>query len=457
MSQLFTAQAASYRMILGRSWPIIAANSATPLLGLADTAVIGRMGSVASLGAIALGSLIFSFVFWTFGFLRMGTTGLVSQADGAEDEVEVRATMGRSILLGALIGLILILAQIPIFHFALSVLSGSEEVERSALTYLNLRIWGAPAALATYAIMGGLIGLGHSRTLLLVQLVLNVLNIVLDVTLAGYWGMGVAGIGLGTMIAEWTAAIVALYLLVRILKKRHLDGASFWSWSRLSETRLLVRMVVVNVNIMIRTLCLLVGFGWFTQQGARLGDVTLAANHILLQFISFSAFFMDGIAYATEALVGAAAGARRMDVFNILVRRTGVLAGITASFLSLGVFAFGSTIASMLTDLESVRQATVVTLPFASFYILVSFVAFQLDGIYIGVTRTREMRNAGLASLALFIGVGWPLTHAFGNTGLWLAFIVFIITRAVSLAVLFPRLQKSIAEGGLDNSSSPSR
>lgn len=444
MPQSSVVQAASYRMIVSRSWPIIVANSATPLLGLADTAVIGRTGSVASLGAIAVGSLIFSFVYWTFGFLRMGTTGLVAQVSGSKDEVELRAILGRSILMGASIGLVLVLAQIPIFSLALSILSGSEEVEASAGAYMNIRIWGAPATLASYAIMGGLIGLGRSRTLLVVQIVLNTLNIVLDVTLAGYFGMGVAGIGLGTMIAEWTAALLGLYLMIGILKERHRDGSSFWSWARISDTRQLARMLVVQLNIMIRTLCLLMGFGWFTQQGARLGDVTLAANHILLQFISFSAFFLDGIAYATEALVGAAAGARKAGVFHILVRRTGLLAGVTALLLSLGFLVFGARISKILTDLDLVSQAVVATLPFASFYILVSFVAFQLDGIYIGVTRTRDMRNAGLVSLAIFIAAAWPLTMAFGNTGLWIAFIVFIIARAASLAVLYPRLVKAI-------------
>jgi MATE family multidrug resistance protein len=434
----------SYRTIVSRAWPIIVANSATPLLGLADTAVIGRTGSVASLGAIALGSLIFSFVYWTFGFLRMGTTGFVAQASGAEDELEVRTTLGRSVLMGVIIGLILVLLQVPIFKLALSILSGSEEVEAASSTYLKLRIWGAPAALASYAVMGGLIGLGKSRTLLGVQVVLNSLNIGLDVLLAGYFGMGVKGIALGTMIAEWTAGLLALYLIIRILKQRHTDNTAFWSWSRISEARLLVRTMGVHLNIMIRTLSLLVGFGWFTQQGARLGDVTLAANHILLQFISFSAFFLDGIAYATEALVGAAAGARKKDVFNILVWKTGILAGITALFLSMAFLVFGAGLVRTLTDLEEVRNAAIGTLPFASVYILLAFVTFQLDGIYIGVTRTRDMRNAALASLLIFLAVGWPLTKYYGNTGLWLAFISFILARAATLGVLYPRLRRSI-------------
>ncbi len=436
---------ASYKTIIRRSWPIILANSATPLLGLADTAVIGRTASIASLGAIALGSLIFSFVYWTFGFLRMGTTGMIAQAVGAGDEVEARAITGRSILLAVVIGTVLILLQIPIFHFALSLLSGSPEVENLAKDYLSLRIWGAPATLTTYALMGVLIGLGRSRTLLGTQIFLNSLNIALDIILAGYLGMGVAGIGLGTMIAEWSSAILALYLTARILKNRGQESDPFWSWSLILNTRKIIQMVIVNGNLMIRTLCLLLGFGWFTQQGARLGEVTLAANHILLQFISFSAFFLDGIAYATEALVGVAAGSRKLDVFKIIVRKTSVLAGVTAFLLSLGLLFLGPFAANALTNLDPARQASIATLPFASLYVLLSFVAFQLDAIFIGTTRTRDMRNAALASLAIFIAVGWLLTNTFANTGLWISFIVFIIVRAATLGILYPRLKRSIA------------
>lgn len=446
MSQASKLQEFSYRSIAGKVWPIILANAATPLLGLTDTAVIGRTGEVASLGAIALGALIFSFVYWTFGFLRMGTTGLVAQAVGSEDESEVRAIVGRSVLLGASIGIVLFIIQIPVFHFALHLLKGGEEVETLSSVYLGVRIWGAPAALALYAVMGVLVGLGRSRTLLWVQVALNGLNIGLDVLLAGYFGMGVAGIGMGTAISEWVAALLAVYLVVRILKSQYQDQASFWSWSRVLDLPQLTRMLVVNGNIMVRTFCLLIGFGWFTQQGARMGEVTLAANHILLQFVSFSAFFLDGVAFATEALVGTAAGARKIDVFDLLVRRTTIMAGMIALILALGSIIIGPAMISVLTDLEAVRDAARSLLLYASLYILLSFVAFQLDGIYIGVTRSRDMRNASFASLAVFLAIGYPLTGAYEAIGLWISFIVFIVARALTLGVLYPRLRRSLRE-----------
>ncbi len=444
MNPLSQPRETTYRAIAGRVWPIVVANAATPLLGLADTAVIGRTGEVAALGAIALGSLIFSFVYWTFGFLRMGTTGLVAQAVGSEDESEVRAIVGRSVLMGMSIGLVLLAIQIPVFRLALHLLKGGEEVETLSSVYLGTRIWGAPAALALYAVMGVLVGLGRSRTLLWVQVALNSINIGLDVLLAGYFGMGVAGIGIGTAISEWVAALLALYLLVRILKQRHRDEGAFWSWSRILDLPQLTHMFVVNGNIMIRTFCLLIGFGWFTQQGARLGEVTLAANHILLQFVSFSAFFLDGVAFATEALVGVAAGAKKKDVFDLLVRRTSIMAGAIALVLALGSILVGPVMIGLLTDHEAVRDAARSLLPYASLYILLSFVAFQLDGIFIGVTRSRDMRNASFTSLIAFLAIGYPLTGTYEAIGLWISFIVFVVARAVSLGFLYPRLRRSV-------------
>jgi MATE family multidrug resistance protein len=433
-------------MIVGRAWPIIVANAAGPLLGLTDTAVIGRTGSVAALGAIALGSLIFSFVFWTFGFLRMGTTGFVAQANGSGDEVEVRATLARALLMGSAIGLCLIALQRPIFWAALELLGGSEQVEGIAEGYLKIRIFGAPASLASFALMGGLIGLGRSRTLLAVQVFMNVLNMGLDVLFAGLLGMGASGIALGTLIAEWSAALLALFLMIRILRSRHRDQNSFWPWIRILDTKMLVRTVLVQLDIMVRTLTLLFGFGWFTHQGARLGDVTLAANHILLQFLSFSAFFLDGFAFATEGLVGAAAGARRVGVFDILVRRSSVLAAVTALILSAVFVSFGPVFIRVLTDLDEVRLAAAGVLPFAVVYIALAVAAFQLDGIFIGVTRTRDMRNAAIASLIVFLGLGWPLTIRYGNTGLWIGFIIYVVARAVTLGSLYPRMRREIGK-----------
>ncbi len=297
------------RAILGIVWPIVLANAATPLLGLADTAVIGRYGTVVDLGAIALGALVFSFVYWGFGFLRMATTGFVAQADGAGDEPALRLAIARPLLLGALLGAAIVLLQRPIEAAALALLDGSAEVESITAAYLRTRIWGAPAALATYAVTGALIGLGLTRRLLVIQLAVNALNIGLDVAFAGPLALGAAGVALGTAIAEWFALGLSLALLVPALRRRRPELVPFVDWSALLDPAALRGLFAAQLDIMIRTLALLAGFGWFTNQGARFGDVTLAANHLLLQLVSFCAFVLDGFAFATESLVGRARGA----------------------------------------------------------------------------------------------------------------------------------------------------
>ncbi|MGD8831087.1 MAG: MATE family efflux transporter, partial [Pseudomonadales bacterium] len=260
-----------YRDVWSRAWPIILANSAVPLLGLTDTAVIGNFGTLPQLGAIALGALIFSFVYWGFGFLRMGTTGFTAQAAGAGDEIEVRAALGRALLIAAVLGLALIALQWPIANIALRMLSSSDEVESLAAGYFGIRIWGAPAVLGTYALMGSLIGLGRSRELLQAQLLLNGMNIVLDVLFAGVLGWGARGIALGTVVAECTTLLYAGVLVHGILRGRRTDTAPFWPWQRLRDPERLRHTLGANSDILIRTLALLFSFAWFVNQSAAFG------------------------------------------------------------------------------------------------------------------------------------------------------------------------------------------
>ena len=311
-----------YAELLSRAWPVIVANAAAPLLGLVDTAVIGNTGAVADLGAIALGALVFNFLYWGFGFLRMGTTGFTAQADGRDDSAEVRVVLARALVLALACGLLLVALQWPIIGAALGLLDGSAAVETSAATYLGIRIWGAPAALATFAMMGTLIGLGLTRQLLAVQLFLNGLNIVLDLWLAGVLGWGVAGIATGTVIAEWAAAGLSAAILWRVLRRRHVDDEPFLPIARLRSRSAAVALLGANRDLMLRTLLMLLCFAWFTNAGARFGDVVLAANHILLQFISFSAYFLDGFAFVAEGEVGRAIGRRRRALLDAVVRRS---------------------------------------------------------------------------------------------------------------------------------------
>jgi MATE family multidrug resistance protein len=435
---------ASYAGIWRAAWPIVLANAAVPLLGLADTAVLGRLAGVEQLGALALGAMIFNFVYWTFGFLRMGTTGFVAQARGAGADDELWLAVARALLLGAVIGVGLIALSGPIGGLSLAAFDASDGVESVARGYVSARIWGAPATLCSFGLMGTLIGLGQSRSLLVLQVFANGLNVALDLLFAGALGWGARGIGLGTAISEWAAALLGGVLVLRALRAHGARGDA----PRLDLRRLLalegLRVTLgAHANIMLRTLLMLLAFGWFTRQSARFGDATLAANHVLLQLVSFSAFFLDGFAFATESMVGAAAGARRARLFDDVVRRSSRLAALTALGLCAGIFLLGDVAVRLLTDLEAVRRVAGQHLAYAVAYVGVAVAAFQLDGIFIGVTRTADMRNCSLVSALVFLAAGVPLTARFGNAGLWLAFVLYAAARGISLALLYPGLRRS--------------
>ena len=433
----------SYRYLLQKAWPIILANASVPLLGLVDTAVIGNIGSITDLGAIAFGALIFSFVYWSFGFLRMGTTGFAAQASGAGEEQEVRAVLGRALLIALCLGVVLILIQWPIGLAAFSLLDGSAPVEAVAQQYFDIRIWGAPATLATFALMGLLIGLGKSRTLLIVQLFLNGLNILLDVWFAGILGWGASGIALGTVIAEWTTVLLAGWLVYRTLNERKLLTEVFWPKAKIMDLSALLKTASANLDIMLRTLILVFSFAFFINQSAKFGDTVLASNHILLQLIAFSAFFLDGYAFVVEALVGGAIGAKRSDVFDLAVRRSTVLALITAILLALVIALVGDIAVMLMTDISSVRLAANQLLPFAALYVLFSFAAFQLDGIFIGASFTRQMRDAAALSIVVYFIAWWALSDQHGIQGLWGAMIIYVVARAVALLLFYQPLRRS--------------
>lgn len=433
-----------YDFLLKKAWPIILANASVPLLGLVDTAVIGNFGAAQDLGAIAFGALVFSFVYWGFGFLRMGTTGFVAQADGAQDQEEVRAVLGRSILLAVMLGVVLIVLQWPIKQIAFALLTGSDSVEVVAQEYFSIRIWGAPATLCTFALMGLLIGLGNSGQLLKVQLFLNILNIILDIWFAGVLGWGAQGIALGTVLSEWASVGFAGMLIYRELRRRAAPADRFFDWDKVINPKAFARLLSANFDIMVRTLILVFSFGYFTNISANFGDVTLAANHVLLQLISFAAFFLDGYAFVVESLVGSAIGAKRRDVFDSAVYKSSVLAGWTALLLALGVWVFGNSIVAVLTDIAAVRESASSSLALTGIYILLSFAAFQLDGVFIGSSSTREMRHASIISILVFIIACEFLVAPFAVSGLWGAMVIYVLARAVALLWFYPKLRSQI-------------
>ena len=421
--------------------PIILANISTPLLGAVDTAVMGHLPDAAYIGGVAIGAVIFDFLFWGFGFLQMSTAGFTAQAHGAGNQVEVRATLLRAMALAVVLGLLLILLQVPIAWLAFALLDASAEVEGLAQSYYAIRIWSAPFALANYVVLGWLLGQQKAGLVLVVQLALNGTNIVLDLLFVVGFGWGIEGVALATLIAQGAGLALALVFVRHGLALR--DRAI--TWARLADRERLVALVHVNANILIRTLCLIFAFAYFTARGAEMGDLILAANAVLMQFQFVSAYAMDGFAHAVEVLAGNALGRRSRADFRQAVQVSTLWALGFAVLSALVFWLLGGQIIALFSDIEDVRSTAMAYLPWMILSPLVSVWSFQLDGIFIGTTRSAEMRNAMIASLAVYLGACWLFIPALGNHGLWLSLMVFMLARMLTLGFYFPRLERAVA------------
>ena len=426
-----------HRDVLAIALPMIFSNVTTPLIGAVDTAVIGQLGSAPLIGAVAVGATIFTFFYWAFGFLRMGTTGLTAQASGAARPREVLATLYRALIVAGAAGLAIVVLQGAIAAAAFTLMGASAEVGTAARTYFDIRIWSAPAALANYALVGWFIGLGRAGMAFRLQLLLNLTNIGLDALFVWGFGWGIAGVAAGTLIAETGAALVGIAVAMRAA-----EGVKLRAW-RVFNAGKLKRMISVNGDIMIRTLSLLFAFSFFTVQGSRSGDLILAANAVLMHFLSVSAYFLDGVAYATEALTGKAIGARDPKRFSDAVRLSSVWAAALSLATGAAFWLAGGVIIDVMTVNAAVREVARDYLFWAALAPLVGVACFQLDGIFIGATRTRDMRNMMLISLAVYLGAWALLTPAFGNHGLWAALMVLFVVRALTLAWRFPALERA--------------
>lgn len=421
--------------------PVILANLSVPLLGMVDTAVMGHLDSPAYLGAVAVGALVFDYLYWSFGFLRMGTTGPTAQAIGAGDGAEARAVFGRAFLIGVTVALGLWLVQAPVRTAALALLEGSAEVESLAATYFSIRIWSAPAALVQFAQIGWLMGLGRAKAVLAQQVVANILNICLNLTFVLGLGMDVDGVALATVIAEYTGMVVGFLLMAPSLKA--LPGGG-WDRARLLDPVRLKKLVGINGDIFVRTLCLISAFAWFTAKGAEAGDVTLAANAVLLTFLTIASYGLDGFAHAAETLVGGAVGARnRAALREAVTASTGLALALSAGMAALFLLG-GPSLIAVLTGLPEVRAAAGEYLPWAVVLPLVAVWGFQFDGIFLGATESRPLRNMMILCLAAFLALSALLLPAWGNHGLWAAFTVFMALRGASLAALYPRMERRV-------------
>ncbi|QYK43476.1 MAG: MATE family efflux transporter [Paracoccaceae bacterium] len=422
--------------------PIVLSNATVPLLGAVDTGVVGQLGQAAPIGAVGVGAIVLASFYWIFGFLRMGTSGLAAQAHGAGDMPERSATLYRALMIGAAAGVAFILLQGPIMWAAFRVAPASDEVEGLARQYLAIRIWGAPATIALYAVTGWLIALERTRAVFVLQVWQNGVNIGLDLWFVLGLGWGVPGVAVATLIAEWSGLCLGLWFC-----RDAFSGVFSSAWARVFDRARLRRMAGVNTDIMIRSVLLQGSFTAFIFLGAGLGDVTLAANQVLLQFIEVAAYALDGFAFAAEALVGQAVGARSVAMVRRGAWLTSLWALAGTALMCLAFLAFGPAIIDLMATAPEVRAEARVYLPWLIAAPLVGLASWMLDGIFIGATLTREMRRAMLWSVAVYaLALMW-LLPAFGNHGLWAGLMVLNTLRAVTMGVMWPAVIRAAERG----------
>jgi MATE family multidrug resistance protein len=409
------------------------ANLTTPLLGIVATIAIGRLGDAALLGGVAMASVIFDCLFWLFAFLRMSTVAFTAQALGAGEREELRALLVRGFVVAALIGTGLIVLQIPLAAGLFGAMGGSEGVTGAAKTYFEIRIWSAPLVLANYVVLGWLIGQARAALALSVQIAINLINIAATILLVLVFDAGIAGAAIAAVIAE------AAGLVAGLLIARHLAGGLTVPRAALLDRTKLMRMMSVNRDIMIRTASLIAVWLFFTAQGARAGDVTLAANAVLNNFLLISAYFLDGLANAAEQLCGRAYGARDRAAFSGATRLV-ILWGFVFALAVTAIYAlFGLALIDIMTASADVRHGARDYLWLVVLAPVLGVFAFAYDGIFIGATWARDMRNLMLLSLVIFL-TAWLALRSFGNTGLWGALLVHYATRGGLQALRYPAL-----------------
>jgi len=420
--------------------PIILSNVSVPLVGVVDTAVMGRLPDAAYIGAVAVAAVVFGFISWGFNFLRMGTTGFPAQAQGGGDRTECVAVLLRGLLIAAAGGIAIIALQGLLIAWGLPLMHASTQVTGLAETYLRWRVWGAPATLAGLVILGWLVGMQRTGAVFRLQLFLNGLNICLNLLFVLGLGWDVDGVALATVIAEYAALLLGLWEVRRVLGAfRPLPERA-----RLLAPERLLALFRVNRDIFLRTLAIVAVHAAFTAQGAALGDRTLAANAILMQLLQVTAYGLDGFAYAVEALAGEAVGRRDRGAFRAAVRASSLSALIVAVLIG-AVFLFaGPWIVAVFTILPAVRAETLLFMPWMALLPLIAVWPYQLDGIFTGATRTAPMRDTMILAALVFLAGAWLLVPRLGNHGLWIALLAFNAARGVGLGLCYPRLERSL-------------
>jgi MATE family multidrug resistance protein len=438
-----------YRRIFLLAIPLILSNLTQPLLSTVDTILSGHLPGASALGGVAISGIFFNSVFWTFGFLRMSTTGLVAQAFGARDHHQLRLHFVRALLAAAAIGALLLALRGPLISISIALLGAGPGVAQNAALYCHIRIWAAPAALVNYVILGWLLGRQRARTALAMQAAINVVNAFVALVLVIQLHWGVAGIATATMAADYAGLLIGIAITVQskaLAASSSADGTNIpLLWTDLLDGPSLSCLFALNRDLLLRTLSLVAVYAWFTRAGAREGDAMLAANALLLNLHNIASYALDGFANSTEALVGEAIGARRLADYRAVLRASTVAAGVVAGGMSITYIAFGAGLVRLFTNIEPVRVLAMHYLPWAIAMPIVSVWAFQLDGIFIGATRARDLRNSMLISFLGELALAIAAQYWLGNAGLWLALVGFMVFRATTLGLRLPRIERNFA------------
>ncbi|MGD9899991.1 MAG: MATE family efflux transporter [Calditrichaceae bacterium] len=424
------------KSILRLAIPNIISNLTVPILGSVDTALVGHLSHVYYLGAIAVGGMIFNFIYWGFGFLRMGTTGLTAQAFGNDNESESIHLLIRALMVSVVIGLSLIVLQKPIAWLSFNLVHATPEVEYHARVYFYIRIFAAPATLSLYALQGWFLGMQNAKLPLILAVFINVMNIVSDVIFIKFFGMNSEGVAFGTLVAQYSGLILAIFLFHKYYNKltQKID------YKRIIDLTALKKFFSVNRDIFIRTLCLIFTFSYFTVKSAEFGDDILAVNTILLQLWMIFSYGIDGFAFAAESLIGRFMGAGSREQLRFAVRRIFTW-GVGLGMLFMLVYLlFGKQIISVFTDKEYLVDLAMIYFGWTIFAPFMNSFSYIWDGIYIGATASAAMRNSMMLSTFLVFLPVWFLSRIYiGNHGLWLAMISFMVMRAISLSFMAKR------------------
>ena len=429
----------THKRVLSIALPIVISNSTVPILGAVDTGVVGQMGEAVPIGAVGIGAIVISSIYWMFGFLRMGTTGLTAQAIGENDVGETAVLLTRTLIIGVGAGLLVMLLQAPLFWLAFKAAPATPEVEDMARSYLQIRIYSAPAAIGLYGITGWLLAHERTRAVLVLQVWMNGLNIVLDLLFVLQFGWGVEGVAIATFLAEWSGFALGLFLA------RDVFANALWrNWVQVFDRIRLTRMAIVNSDIMLRSMMLKASFMTFLFMGARFGNVTLAANQVLLQFMEITAYAMDGFAISAEVLVGQALGAKNRRLFRRSVYLSCSWGIAIISVMAVLFWTFGGWIIDVMTTATDVRIDAREYLPWMVLAPITGVTCWMLDGVFIGATRSKDMRNMMFVSVAIYVVALYFLVPPFGNHGLWAALNILFIARGVTLAWKYPALEAPV-------------